>query len=100
MHMRISWGQLKPGQWDEYERTFKKQTRGEQVKGLKARYLVRDTSKPDAGFAITVWSSERAMKAYDGDSAAKEKRLAPFRSFFTGEFTAHLTEVRVAKTYD
>jgi heme-degrading monooxygenase HmoA len=100
MHMRISWGRLKPGRWDEYEREFKKQTRREAVKGLKARYLVRDTTRPDAGFAITVWSSARAMQAYDGDGAAKDKRLAPFRPFFTGEFTAHLCEVRVAKTYD
>jgi hypothetical protein len=44
MIMRITWGKLHPGKWNEFERTYKEAVaaHGKQIKGLLGRWLSRN----------------------------------------------------------
>lgn len=50
MRVRIIYGKLKSGTWDQYEAAYKKamESAGD-IAGLRARWLTRDVDNPDAG---------------------------------------------------
>ena len=56
MFMRIVWGKILPGKWNEFEAAFKAtmSTRGE-LQGLKEHWLARDQADANAGYSITLW---------------------------------------------
>ena len=55
MIMRITWGKLRPGSWNEFERTYNATVavRGRTVKGLRGRWLLQDAANKDTGFAVS-----------------------------------------------
>ena len=94
MQMRIIWGRIIPGQWDQYEAPFKKACaiRGE-VKGLKNQWLVRDQDDPDAGFSIQLWESDEDMQAFWG-SKQREELAELLKPYYANQFTVTHTDVR------
>jgi hypothetical protein len=52
MIMRMTWGKLRAGTWNEYEQAYKATVAGKAVPGLRGRWLAQDVHDPDGGFAV------------------------------------------------
>jgi heme-degrading monooxygenase HmoA len=94
MHARITWGRVKPGQWEAYEDAYRREllTAG-RPQGLRGRLLVRDTEDPDSGGTVSLWESEADLRSYEqGDLRARV--LPILQEHFSGEFHTHCCEVR------
>ncbi len=94
MYMRIVWGKIIPGKWNEFEVAFKASmaARGD-LKGLRNHWLARDQTDPNAGYSITLWDSESDMKSF-WDSAKRKQVMAPLEPFYVNQFTTTHCEVR------
>ena len=96
MYMRIVWGKIVSGRWNEFEAAFKTAmaARGE-VKGLKDHWLARDQHDANAGYSITLWSSEADMQAF-WDSPKRKAVTDPLEPFYVNQFTTTQCEVKFA----
>jgi len=95
MYVRASWGKLKPGSWDEYERAYKDAVgAGGSVAGLRGRVLARDLDDPDGGYTISFWDDEESMRAHE-DSPQLSAMLKELEPYFSGEYTMRRCEVRM-----
>jgi heme-degrading monooxygenase HmoA len=66
MFLRISWGALKPGTWEDYEATHQRVVPGiGEVEGLRGRIVARDVDRPDTGYSISLWDSLEEMQSYE-----------------------------------
>ncbi len=94
MFMRIVWGKILPGKWNEFEAAFKQSiaARGK-LKGLENHWLARDQSDPNAGYSITLWNSEADMTSF-WDSPERKEVMAPLEPFYVNQFTTTHCEVR------
>jgi heme-degrading monooxygenase HmoA len=94
MFMRIVWGKILPGKWDEFEAAFTAAmaARGA-LKGMKEHWLARDQNDPDAGYSITLWDSEGDMRAF-WESPQRKQVMAPLEPFYVNQFTTTHCEVR------
>ncbi len=56
MFVRMVWGKLRPGSWNEYESHYKENVVGKanDVTGLISRQLLRSTEDPDEGTRDTL----------------------------------------------
>jgi heme-degrading monooxygenase HmoA len=96
MFIRITWGKLKPGAWDDYEAAFKKvmpQTMG--APGVRGRWLIRDLDEKDAGYSIAMFESERDMRSYTENAEVRAAIRQALDPFHTGEYTTKHCEVKV-----
>jgi len=98
MPMRIVWGKILSGQWDRFEAAYKEAmaSRGE-VKGLRSQWLVRDQADPDAGYSVTLWESDDAMRAF-WDSPKRKQTTDPLQPFFVNQYTTTNCDVRLELT--
>jgi heme-degrading monooxygenase HmoA len=77
-YLRLTWGKLRLGAWDQYESMHKKTVEPtvKTIKGLQMRELLRSTEDPDEGISVTLWETEEDMNNYEGSelhqSIAKE----------------------------
>ena len=96
MYMRIVWGKIVAGKWDEFEAAFKSAmaTRGE-LAGLRDHWLARDRQDANAGYSITLWDSEADMKTF-WDSERRKEVMAPLEPFYVNQFTTTHCEVSYA----
>jgi heme-degrading monooxygenase HmoA len=99
MYMRISWGRVNPGAWDDYERAFREgiEAAGPQ-KGLISRTLSRDIDDPNAGYSISLWDSAEAMEAYE-TGAAIDIIQPRIQGYFGGAFVTNRLEIVAEKKY-
>ena len=67
MIMRITWGRIHPGKWDEYEKTYNATVvaKSKNIKGLRGRWLAQDMADKDAGYSVSLWDSAEDMQAYE-----------------------------------
>jgi len=96
MVIRITWGKLRAGAWDEFERTYRANviTKGKNVKGLHGRWLAQDSADKDTGFAVSLWESAADMQAYE-QSALYRQEIAPaLQPFFVGDYKTYRSEVK------
>jgi heme-degrading monooxygenase HmoA len=101
MYLRISWGRLNPGSWDDYEKAFKEGVEAAgAVDGLVARVLSRDMDDPNAGYSITWWESAEAMDAYETGDAVNDEILPRIQPYFAGAFVTNRLQVVMEKQYD
>lgn len=100
MIMRITWGKVHPGTWEEYERAYRATVveRSEDVEGLRSRWLVQDRDDPDAGYAVSIWESVEHLQAYrDGEFFRQiQEALQPY---FIGEFQTTQCDVKFAEDF-
>ena len=82
MVLRLTWGKLHPGQWDEFERPYRAMVVAQvkDVKGLRGRWLAQDTAEKDPGFAVRLWDSAAALQTYD-QRALYPEVVAPLQLF-------------------
>ena len=100
MHMRISWGRVNPGQWDEYERAFIQALKDSgPIDGLIGRTIARDLDDPDTGYSVSVWESAEAMEAYESGVSANQI-LPKIKQYFGGAFVTNRLEVVHDERYD
>lgn len=67
MFIRMVWGKLRPGTWEEYERHYHERLAGNSgdIKGLKERQLLRGTEDPDEGISVSIWETLDDLRAYE-----------------------------------
>jgi heme-degrading monooxygenase HmoA len=101
MIMRITWGRIHPGKWDEYEKTYNATVvaKSKDIKGLRGRWLAQDTSDKDTGYAVSLWDSVEDMQAYEQSDYYKKEILAPLQPFFINAFTTSRCEVKYAQEF-
>jgi hypothetical protein len=46
MIMRMTWGKLRPGTWQEYEQAYHATVEGQAIPGLRGRWLAQDVQDP------------------------------------------------------
>ena len=101
MRVRIIYGKLRPGTWDAYEAAYKEiMERAGQVAGLRARWLTRDVSNPDAGYSISLWEDEAAMRTYESGDLLKNTILPKLTPFFSGDCTTTHCEMRFRERFE
>jgi heme-degrading monooxygenase HmoA len=95
MVIRITWGKLRAGAWDEFERTYRTNviTKGKNIKGLRGRWLSQDAGDTDTGFAVSLWDNLSDMQAYEQSGLYREI-MAPLQPFFVGEYKTYRCEVK------
>ena len=66
MFIRMVWGKLRPGSWEEYERHYHERLAGgAAVAGLQERQLLRGTEDPDEGISVSIWDTLENMRTYE-----------------------------------
>jgi len=101
MMLRIIRGKLKPGTWPAYERAYKEtMIKAGKIPGLKARWLARAANDPDAGYTVSVWESDEAMRTYEKGDVLKKVILPALEPFFSGDYTTTSCEVRFIEEFD
>jgi len=93
--MRISWQRVKPGMWLEFERRYREFSHSQlQNTDPKARWLLRDLDDRDAGYTVSIWNSDAAMKDYP-TAAIRAQIAAQFSGLLIGDpDRPHSFEVR------
>src|SRR5688500_14629308 len=94
MIMRITWGKLKPGTWDEYERKYKETLADKEIQGLRGRWLAQDVNDPDGGFSISLWETAEDLQAYEQSDVFREMYVPALGPFFAGEYTTYRCDVK------
>jgi heme-degrading monooxygenase HmoA len=101
MMLRIIHGKLKPGTWDSYESAYKDIiAKAGKIPGLKGRWLAHAVDDPDAGYTISLWESEAAMRSYENGEMLQNTILPRLKPFFSGDYTTMHCEVRLAEEFD
>jgi heme-degrading monooxygenase HmoA len=101
MMLRIIHGKLKPGTWDSYERSYKEvMGRAGKISGLKGRWLAHAVDDPDAGYTISLWKNDAAMRAYESGTVLQQTILPQLTPFFSGNYETTRCEVRFAEDFD
>src|SRR2546428_1594618 len=97
MIMRITWGKLRAGTWQEFEQAYHTTVAGKAGPGLRGRWLAQDVHDPNGGFAVSLWETLDAMPAY-GQSADFKQEIPPtLQPFFAGEYTTYRCDVKDAE---
>ena len=101
MMLRIIHGKLKPGTWDAYESAYKESMRkAGNIPGLKGRWLAHAVDDPDAGYTMSLWENEAAMRTYENGDTLQKTILPALKPFFSGEYATTRCEVRFAEEFD
>jgi heme-degrading monooxygenase HmoA len=85
MMLRIIHGKLKPGTWDSYERAYKDvMAKAGKIPGLRGRWLAHAVDDPDAGYTMSLWENEAAMRSYENGEILADDNLAAAETFLLG----------------
>ena len=96
MFIRITWGKLKSGSWNDYEAAYRKiMPQTLDVPGMRARWLIRDLDDPDAGYSVAMFETEQDMRAFTGNPQVRAAIKDALDPFHTGEYTTKHCEVKV-----
>jgi heme-degrading monooxygenase HmoA len=84
MMLRIIHGKLKPGTWDSYERAYKDvMAKAGKIPGLRGRWLAHAVDDPDAGYTMSLWENEAAMRSYENGEIL-QTTISAAETFFLG----------------
>jgi heme-degrading monooxygenase HmoA len=97
MIMRITWGKLRAGCWQEFEQTYEETVAGKDVPGLRGRWLAQDIQDPDGGFAVSVWDTLDALQAYEQSAVFRQEMQPRLQPFFVGEYTTYRCDVKYSE---
>ena len=66
MYIRMVWGKLRPGSWEEYERHYHERLASHtDIEGLHERQLLRSTEDPDEGISVSIWDTLENLRSYE-----------------------------------
>jgi hypothetical protein len=92
MYVRIAWGRVEPGKWDEYEAAYREgAAAAARADGLKGRQLLRDMDDPETGYSLTWWESAEALESYE--DLANQEILPRIQAYFPGAFVINRLQV-------
>jgi heme-degrading monooxygenase HmoA len=91
----MTWVKLRPGVFEQHQAKYKALGRG--VPGMKARWLARDAKEPDAIYAISLWDSIDAIRAWEGSEQYLKVYLPALKPDMEGEYTVSICEVQHAE---
>lgn len=94
MIMRITWGKLRSGSWQEFEQAYHNVVVGKEVKGLRGRWLAQDLNDPDGGFSVSLWETQADMDAYEQSEVFQQQIRPALQPFFVGEYTTYRCDVK------
>ena len=96
MIMRITWGKLRPGSWNDFEKTYNATVaaKGRDVKGLRGRWLLQDTEDKDTGFAVSLWESAEEMQTCEQGDLYRQEIAPALQPFFVGDYKTYRSEVK------
>jgi heme-degrading monooxygenase HmoA len=99
MIMRITWGKLRPGSWNDFEKTYEATVaeKGNDVKGLRGRWLLQDTQDGDTGFAVSLWETPEAMQAYEQSDLYRKDFAPALQPFFVGDYKTYRCDVKYSR---
>jgi heme-degrading monooxygenase HmoA len=97
MIMRMTWGKLRAGSWQDFERTYNATVAGKAVKGLRGRWLAQDVSDPNGGFAVSLWDTLEDMQAYEQSAVFKQEIQPALQPFFVGEYHTYRCDVKYSQ---
>ena len=95
MYVRMVWGKLMPGMWNEFERYYSKNI-GLVTEGMEAfrgRQLLRSTQNPDEGISITYWDNLGAVEAY-GRNPLHQENAKEVNHLYTGEYWVQVFDIK------
>ena len=93
MFIRMVWGKLRPGSWEEYERHYRERlTTGASIKGLKERQLLRSTEDPDEGVSVSIWETLDDMRNYE-TSQFRQNVAREVEHLYRGEYWVRHFEI-------
>ena len=95
MYVRMLWGRLKTGMWDEYEKYYNEHMNQltEGMDGFRGRQLLRSTENPDEGLSITLWETLDAIHAYTRDPRYTEVSRG-IQDLYVGEYWVRQFEIK------
>jgi len=94
MIMRVTWGKIRPGYWDQYEALWKANAaKSATVEGLKGRWLLHDNDTKDAGYSLSLWDSAEAYEAYSKQVGWNKE----MQDCFVGQYVSTVCDVRGAE---
>ncbi len=94
MYIRMVWGKLRPGTWQNYERHYHDRVANASnaVKGLQERQLLRSTEDPDEGISVSIWNSVEDLLEYErGDF--RQRLAKAVEHLYRGEYWVKHFEV-------
>ena len=97
--LRLSWGKLKPGSWDEFEKHYNEEVapKASTVKGLQVRALLPSSDTPDEGLSLTMWDTLDDIRDYER-SGTIHANVSQVEHLFAGEYwVKHFEIVSAAK---
>jgi heme-degrading monooxygenase HmoA len=96
MIMRITWGKLRPGSWNDFEKTYHATVaaKGGHIKGLRGRWLLQDTADKDTGFSVSLWEGAAEMQAYEQSDLYRQELAPALQPFFVGDYKTYRCEVK------
>jgi heme-degrading monooxygenase HmoA len=97
MIMRMTWGKLRPGTWQDFERAYNATVAGKAVKGLRGRWLAQDVNDPNGGFAVSLWDTLEDMQAYEQSAVFKQEIQPTLQPFFVGEYHTYRCDVKYSQ---
>lgn len=97
MIMRITWGKLRPGTWNEFEQAYHDKVAGKEVEGLEGRWLAQDVEDPDGGFSVSLWDTMENLQAYERSELFQQQIIPSLRQFFGGSSTTYRCEVKYSQ---
>ena len=94
MYVRMIWGKLKRGSWDDYSRIYHEIVDGitKDTKGFRGRQLLRSTENADEGLSVTIWDNLDDLRAYDR-SAGRQEATRKVEHLHTGDYWVRTFEV-------
>jgi heme-degrading monooxygenase HmoA len=99
MIMRITWGKLRAGSWNDFEKTYQATVaaKGRGIDGLRGRWLLQDTEDRDTGFAVSLWESAAAMQAYEQSDLYRKEFAPALQPFFVGDYKTYRCDVKYSQ---
>jgi len=96
MIMRITWGKLRAGSWNEFEKAYNATVaaKGRTLKGLRGRWLLQDAQDKDTGFAVSLWDSQADMEAYEQSTLYRQGFAPALQPFFVGDYKTYRCNVK------
>ena len=108
MFVRMVWGRLKPGAWDEYEKYYQEKVFpfNDKVNGLLSRAILRGIDGEDEAVSLSTWGTEEALRGYEDSNLRKQfaddiqKSYATSWSYITGEYWVKTFQVVNVTKYE
>lgn len=94
MFVRMVWGKLRPGSWDDYERHYHENVSKSPspIKGLRERQLLRSTEDPDEGVSLSIWDTLEDLRSYE-TGEFRQKIAQDVEHLYRGEYWVKHFEV-------